>query len=79
MALQKERTYMVLNYGASPVSLTTKNGSFLLEGGTSDNPAVLPMTIDEIVTANSNGYAFKYGFAWFEKKYQDDTSEKGSS
>lgn len=72
MALQKERTYMVLNYSASPISLTTKNGSYLLDGGTHDNPAVLPMTIDEIITANSNGYAFKYGFARFEKEFQED-------
>lgn len=72
MALQKERTYMVLNYNSSPIALTTKNGSFLLEGGTRTNPAVLPMTIDEIVTANTNGYAFKYGFARFEEEFQED-------
>lgn len=72
MSLQKERTYMVLNYNSSPISLSTKNGSYLLESGTRSNPSVIPMTIDEIVTANTNGYAFKYGFARFEKEFQED-------
>ena len=72
MALNKETTYMVLNYNASPVSVTTRNGSELVEGGSDENPAALPMTIEEIRTANTNGYAFKYGFLRFEKEFEAD-------
>lgn len=64
--IQKDKTYMVLNYGGSPVSVTTKNGSILFESGSKDSPWVQPMSLDEIITANTNGYAFKCGLLWFE-------------
>lgn len=71
MALERQRTYMVLNYSSSPVSLLTKDRSYLLEGGTREHPAVLPLTIEEINTANTNGCAFKYGLAFFEKDFEE--------
>ncbi|MEG0898442.1 MAG: hypothetical protein RSF40_01870 [Oscillospiraceae bacterium] len=71
MVLERQKTYMVLNYSSSPVSLSTRERSYLLEGGTRDHPAVIPMTIDEIGTANTNGCAFKYGLAWFEKDFEE--------
>lgn len=72
MALQKEQTYLVLNYGTSPVSITTRHGSELIEGGSRDNPSAIPLKIEEIITANSNGCAFKYGLLRFEKEYEED-------
>lgn len=71
MALERQRTYMVLNYSSSPVSLLTKDRSYLLEGGTRENPAVLPLTIEEINTSNTNGCAYKYGLAFFEKDFEE--------
>lgn len=71
MVLEKQKTYMVLNYNSSPVSLLTKDRSYLLEGGTKEQPAVLPLTIDEIYTANTNGCAFKCGLAFFDKEFEE--------
>lgn len=70
MALDKQRTYMVLNYSSSPVSIITKDRGYMLEGGTREQPYVLPLTLDEINTANTNGFAFKYGCAFFEPEFE---------
>lgn len=75
MALNRQKTYMILNYNSSPLSLLTKDRSYLLEGGTREQPAVLPLTLDEINTVNSNGCAFKYGLAWFEKEFEKEIYE----
>ena len=76
MALTKEKSYLVLNYNTSPVSISTRHDSYLIEGGSNESPSVLPLTIDEIITANSNGYAFKYGLLFFEEEYQEDIYEE---
>lgn len=72
MALQREQTYMVLNYSGSPVCINTKTGSYCFQGGTKDEPYGLPLTIDEIVTANMNGSAFKTGLLFFEDEFEED-------
>lgn len=72
MAIQKEKTYMVLNYSGSPVSITTQRGSVLVHGGTKDEPYGVPLTADEIITANMNGVAFKAGFLWFDPEVEEE-------
>ncbi|WP_206459444.1 hypothetical protein [Anaerovorax sp. IOR16] len=76
MALAKEKSYLVLNYNTNPVSISTRHDSYLIDGGSNESPSVLPLTIDEIITANSNGYAFKYGLLFFEEEYQEDIYEE---
>lgn len=72
MAIQKEKTYMVLNYSGSPVSITTQRGSVLVSGGTKDDPYGIPLTADEIIAANMNGIAFKAGFLWFDPEVEEE-------
>lgn len=73
--IQNDKTYMVYNYSGSPVSITTRTGSILFEGGSKDAPWGQPLTYDEIVTANMNGCAFKCGLLWFEPSIEDEIYE----
>lgn len=70
--IQNDKTYMVLNYSGSPVSITTRNGSIMFESGSSEAPWGQPLTFDEIMTANMNGCAFKCGLLWFEPSIEDE-------
>lgn len=72
MAIQKEKTYMVLNYSGSPVSITTQHGSVLVLGGTKDEPYGVPLSADEIIAANMNGVAFKAGLLWFDAEVEEE-------
>lgn len=72
MAIQKEKTYMVLNYSANPVSISTKDRSIIFEGGSPEAPYGIPMTANEIIAANMNGCAFKIGLLWFEPDVEED-------
>lgn len=72
MAIQKEKTYMVLNYSGSPVSITTQRGSVLVQGGSREEPYGVPLTADEIITANMNGVAFKSGLLWFDPEIEEE-------
>lgn len=74
MAITRDKTYLVYNYSRSPVSLFIREGlpSYLFEGGTRESPATLPLTIDEIISANSNGGAFKNGLLFFEPEHEAD-------
>lgn len=73
--IQNDKTYMVYNYSGSPVSITTRTGSILFDGGSKDAPWGQPLTYDEIVTANMNGCAFKCGLLWFEPSIEDEIYE----
>lgn len=73
--IQNDKTYMVYNYSGSPVSITTRTGSILFEGGSKETPWGQPLTFDEIVTANMNGCAFKCGLLWFEPSIEDEMYE----
>ena len=46
--LNKNRTYVVLNYGSSPVAISLKNMSVLIPGGSVESPAMYPLSLDEI-------------------------------
>lgn len=64
MAINKDKTYFLYNYGGSAVSVTTKTGSYLLQGGTKDSPFVMPFSYDEIATINATGCALKCGLVF---------------
>lgn len=66
MAISKTQNYLVLNYGASPVSVSTKYDSFLIDGGSEESPGSLPLSFDEIAVINSKSVAFKIGLLRFE-------------
>lgn len=72
MAIQNGAQYMVYNYHRSRVAVSTKNVSYLFEGGTKDSPFGLPMTFEEIATVNMNGVAFKAGLLFFDPRDQED-------
>lgn len=65
-------TYMVLNYNASPVSVSTRYSSVLVPAGDDHAPGGVPMSLDEIIYANNTGKAFKCGLLTFEAEYADE-------
>ena len=68
--LDKQRTYMVLNYDTSPIAITTRDHNDLIPAGNDDVPASLPLTIDEIVYVNSTTKVFKIGRLRFEPEFE---------
>lgn len=70
MPISKTKNYLVLNYNSSPVGISTKHESYLVEGGTREAPGSLPLTFDEISVVNSNSPAFKIGLLRFEPEYE---------
>lgn len=75
MSISKTKNYLVLNYNSSPVGISTKHESYLVEGGTKESPGSLPLTFDEISVVNSNSPAFKIGLLRFEPQYEAELYE----
>lgn len=72
MPISKTKNYLVLNYNPSPVAVSTKHDSFLIAGGTREEPTTMPFTIDEIAAINSGSPVFKIGLLFFEPEDQED-------
>ena len=70
--LDKNKTYLVLNYNGSPVAVSTRHESYIIPGGNSEAPASMPLSVDEIVQINSNSNVFKMGILWFEEQFQEE-------
>ena len=76
MSISKTRNYLLLNYCSSPVAVSTRYDSFLIPGGTEDNPGSLPFTIDEISVINSNSQALRIGMLWPEPEFREEIYEE---
>ena len=70
--LDKNKTFLVLNYNGSPVAVSTRHESYIIPGGSSESPSSMPLSVDEIVQINSNSNVFKMGLLWFEEEFQED-------
>lgn len=73
--METTQTYLVLNKCGSPVCVNTRYDSFIIPGGTPEEPGSLPFSLEEILQINSNAPVFKYGVLWFEEEYQKDLYE----
>lgn len=67
---------MVLNYNASPVSISTRYSSEIVPAGDDHSPSSIPMSLDEIMYANNTGKAFKCGLLMFEDAYKEEIYEE---
>ena len=65
--MSKEKTYLVVNEGTSPVAIATRFDSFMIAGKNS-----LPLSMDEIHQINVNSNAFKIGLLFFEPEYEEE-------
>ena len=66
----------VLNYNSSTVVISTKHDSYAIEPAIdSDNPTILPLTLDEILYANANSMAFKSGILRFPEDIEKEMYE----
>ena len=70
--VSKNKTYLVLNYCSSPVCVDTRNDSYIIPGGSAEEPASMPFPLEEIMQINSNSPVFKYGILWFEEEFKED-------
>ena len=70
--LDKNKTFLVLNYNGSPVAVSTRHESYIIPGGSSESPSSMPLSVDEIVQINSNSNVFKMGLLWFEEEFQEE-------
>lgn len=74
--MDRNKTYLVLNYCSSPVVVSTRNDSFLINGGTREEPASMPLSLDEIFQINSHSPIFKVGLLRFEKECEKEIYEE---
>lgn len=74
--MDKNKTYLVLNYCSSPVAVETRTDSYLINGGSTEEPSSMPFSLDEIFQINSNSPVFKTGILRFEKEYEKDIYEE---
>lgn len=70
--MDRNKTYLVLNYCSSPVAVSTRTDSFLIDGGKTEEPASMPLSLDEIYQINSHSPIFKVGLLRFEKEYEEE-------
>lgn len=66
MSLNGTDTYLILNYNPSAVSVSTRDTSYLIPGGSQAAPSSFPLTLNEIRYINNVSKAFKYGLLFFE-------------
>lgn len=70
--LDKEKTYLVLNYCTSPVAVSTRHESYIIPAADRGEPSAQPFSIEEIIQINSGSPVFKIGLLWFEPEYEAD-------
>jgi hypothetical protein len=70
--LDKQRTYMVLNYDTSPVAITSRYLNELIPAGNDTTPSVLPLSLEEIIYINSTTKVFQIGRLRFEPEFEED-------
>ena len=66
MSLNGNDTYLILNYSPSAVSISTRDTSYLIPGGSATAPSAFPLTLNEIRYINNVSEAFKCGLLFFE-------------
>lgn len=75
MSISKTQNYLVLNHSASPVCVSTKYDSFIIDGGSPESPGSLPLSFDEIAVINSKSQVFKIGILRFEPRFEAELYE----
>lgn len=76
MPIKEMKTINVLNYNENIVVVSTKHDSYAIEPATnSDNPTILPLTLEEILYINGNSGAFKTGILRFPEDIEQEIYE----
>ena len=44
--LDKNKTFLVLNYNGSPVAVSTRHESYIIPGGSSESPSSIPLSVN---------------------------------
>lgn len=76
MAIKDMKTINLLNYNENIVVVSTKHDSYAIEPATnSEDPTILPLTLDEILYVNGNSAAFKSGILRFPEDIEQEMYE----
>ena len=76
MSIKEMKTINVLNYNENIVVVSTKHDSYAIEpANNSDNPTILPLTLEEILYINGNSGAFKTGILRFPEDIEQEIYE----
>lgn len=77
MLIKDMKTISVLNPNQNIVVVSTKHDSYTMESASdSNNPTILPLTLDEILYVNGNSAAFKSGILRFDKEIEQEMYEE---
>lgn len=74
--LDKQKTYLILNYDTSPVIVSTRYENRIVPAGNDETPTSLPMSIDDISFINSTTKVFKIGKLFFEPEFESEIYEE---
>lgn len=72
MAINKNADYSVLNYGHSPVAVSTKHENFIIPAGTREEPSIQVMSYEDIQWINNTSTAFRNGILRFDPDYEEE-------
>lgn len=76
MSIKEMKTINVLNYNENIVVISTKHDSYTIEpASNSNNPTILPLTLEEIIYINGNSAAFKAGILRFPEDIEKEIYE----
>lgn len=71
MAIDRNKMYMVFSENAYPVYFPAKDGDFMFEKASKENPSMRQVHFDDIVRVNSSSTLFRDGTLRFEKEYEE--------
>ena len=74
--LNSNDTYLIFNYNPSAVAVSTKDTSYLIPGGSSDSPATVSFTLNEIRFINNGSRVFKIGALLFDPEIEEAMYEE---
>lgn len=64
--------YKLLNYSPSPVAFSTKERSYMADGGSIEEPNAVLLDEKELIEANYNSHVFKDGFLFPEDRCAEE-------
>lgn len=72
MAIDRNKLYMVLNENPFPVYFPSRDGDFMFDKGSPEEPTMRQVHFDDIVRVNSSSTIFKDGTLLFEQEHEAD-------
>lgn len=72
MAIDRNKMYLVFSENTYPVYFPARDGDFMFDKASSENPSMHQVHFDDILRVNSASSLFKDGTLRFEQEYEED-------